>query len=281
MRRASSPARPLTHATSAYRPLSLWSSCRVSSGTRAFSGRSTIGASTPSTSSTIAARSGASRSRSSSSSGSTRLRYAREARADRAARGLHERALRCRGRHRRRAVADLAPRVHAPHRDGHIPRRDRDHCPGRDDHVRDRRRGRRRACAARRFPRRDRRLAARMTLALAVLLGFAAGIAAGMFGVGGGILFVPTLVALGLGQVEAQATSLAAILPTVAAGTWRQASYGNVRWKPALVLGLASVAGVLGGAQVALSLPEDVLRRLFAVLLFAVAVQVVWRARSR
>ena len=44
-----------------------------------------------------------------------------------------------------------------------------------------------------------------------------------MFGVGGGILFVPTLIALGLGQVEAQATSLAAILPTVAAGTWRQA----------------------------------------------------------
>ena len=120
-----------------------------------------------------------------------------------------------------------------------------------------------------------------MTLAMAVLLGFSAGIVAGMFGVGGGILFVPTLIALGLGQVEAQATSLAAILPTVAAGAWRQASYGNVRWKSALVLGLASVVGVVGGAQVALSLPEDVLRRLFAVLLAAVAAQVAWRARSR
>ena len=120
-----------------------------------------------------------------------------------------------------------------------------------------------------------------MSLTLAVLLGFAAGIVAGMFGVGGGILFVPTLIALGLGQVEAQATSLAAILPTVVAGTWRQASYGNVRWKPALLLGLASVAGVVGGAQVALSLPEDVLRRLFAILLIAVAAQVAWRARTR
>ena len=120
-----------------------------------------------------------------------------------------------------------------------------------------------------------------MTVVLAVLLGLVAGVAAGMFGVGGGLLFVPTLIALGLGQVEAQATSLAAILPTVAAGTWRQASYGNIRWKPALALGLTSVAGVLAGAQVALSLPEDVLRRLFAVFLLVVAVQVAWRARSR
>ena len=120
-----------------------------------------------------------------------------------------------------------------------------------------------------------------MTVVLAVLLGLTAGVVAGMFGVGGGLLFVPTLIALGLGQVEAQATSLAAILPTVAAGTWRQASYGNIRWKPALALGLTSVAGVLVGAQVALSLPEDVLRRLFAVFLLVVAAQVAWRARSR
>jgi uncharacterized membrane protein YfcA len=119
------------------------------------------------------------------------------------------------------------------------------------------------------------------TIVLALVLGLSAGLLAGLFGVGGGILFVPTLIALGLGQVEAQATSLAAILPTVAAGTWRQASYGNVRWKPALALGLASVVGVLGGAQLALSLPEDVLRRLFAVFLIAVAAQVAWRARSR
>jgi uncharacterized membrane protein YfcA len=120
-----------------------------------------------------------------------------------------------------------------------------------------------------------------VTIALAIALGFAAGIVAGMFGVGGGILFVPTLLAIGLGQVEAQATSLAAILPTVAAGTWRQAHYGNVRWKPALVLGVTSIAGVELGALVALSLPEDVLRRLFAVFLLAVAAQIAWRTRSQ
>jgi uncharacterized protein len=121
-----------------------------------------------------------------------------------------------------------------------------------------------------------------MEILAAVLIGLLAGVVAGFYGVGGGVLFVPALVlAFDLGQLEAEATSLAAILPTVAAGTWRQASYGNVRWKPALALGLASVAGVLGGAQVALSLPEDVLRRLFAVLLLAVAAQVAWRARTR
>ena len=94
-------------------------------------------------------------------------------------------------------------------------------------------------------PRRRRDLAARMTLALALLLGFAAGVVAGMFGVGGGILFVPTLIALGLGQVEAEATSLAAIIPTVA-GTWRQHQYGNVRWRAAIVIGVVSILGVQG-----------------------------------
>jgi hypothetical protein len=119
-----------------------------------------------------------------------------------------------------------------------------------------------------------------LTLALALVLGFSAGIVAGMFGVGGGILFVPTLVLVGLGQVEAEATSLAAILPTVAAGTWRQASYGNVRWQPALVLGAVSVVGVQIGALVALTLPEDVLRRLFAALMLVVAGQIAWQARG-
>ena len=117
------------------------------------------------------------------------------------------------------------------------------------------------------------------TIALAVLLGVAAGVLAGFFGVGGGILFVPTLVALGLSQLEAEATSLLAILPTVAAGAWRQQRYGNVRWRASLVLGVVSIAGAAGGVAVATSLPENVLRRLFAVLLLGVAAQLAWRAR--
>ena len=120
-----------------------------------------------------------------------------------------------------------------------------------------------------------------MTYALAVLLGVLAGVLAGLFGVGGGVLFVPTLTWLGLTQLHAEATSLLAIIPTVIVGVWRQQEYGNVRWRPALVIGLASVGATIGGAQVAESLPEHVLRKLFAVLLIATAAQIAWRARSK
>ena len=119
------------------------------------------------------------------------------------------------------------------------------------------------------------------TVVLAVVLGLAAGVVAGMFGVGGGILFVPALVALGLGQIEAQATSLLAILPTVLAGAWNQHRYGNLRIRTALIVGVSSIVGVEVGARIATSLPEDALRRLFGVLLLLVAAQLAWRARRR
>jgi hypothetical protein len=116
-------------------------------------------------------------------------------------------------------------------------------------------------------------------LAAAALIGLVAGVLAGLFGVGGGILFVPTLtLVLGLTQLHAEASSLLAILPTSIAGAWRQRRYGNVRWRPALVLGLAAVAGVEAGVQIAEALPEHVLRRLFGVLMLAVAIQLAWRA---
>jgi uncharacterized protein len=117
------------------------------------------------------------------------------------------------------------------------------------------------------------------TILLGITLGLAAGVLSGMFGVGGGILFVPTLVLLGLGQLEAQATSLLAVLPTVAAGALNQRRYGNLRVRIAAVVGVASIVGVEIGARVATSLPETALRRLFAVLLFVVAAQIVWRTR--
>ncbi len=113
---------------------------------------------------------------------------------------------------------------------------------------------------------------------IAAALGVVAGVMSGLFGVGGGILFVPILTWIGLTQVHAEASSLLAIIPTVFVGVWRQQRYGNVRWRPAAILGVASIAAAVGGAQVALSLPEATLRKLFAVLLIGTAAQIAWRA---
>jgi uncharacterized membrane protein YfcA len=120
-----------------------------------------------------------------------------------------------------------------------------------------------------------------MTYVLAVVLGLGAGVLAGMFGVGGGILFVPTLIALGLDHHDAIGTSLLAIIPTALVGTWRQARYGNLRLRAALILGLAAAASAQGGVVLAESLSDATLRRLFAGLLVLVAAQITWRARHR
>ena len=117
------------------------------------------------------------------------------------------------------------------------------------------------------------------TVALAVLLGVLAGVIAGFFGVGGGILFVPALaLAFGLTQLEAEATSLAAILPAALAGAWQQNRYGNVNRRTAVVIGAVAVLGVELGVRVADALPEHLLRTLFALLMFAVAGQLALRA---
>ena len=113
----------------------------------------------------------------------------------------------------------------------------------------------------------------------AIALGAVAGVLAGMFGVGGGILFVPTLIALGLSTHHAAATSLLAIVPTALVGVWRQRRYGNLRARAALVIGVTSIVGVEAGVRIALALPEHTLRRLFGVLLIAVAAQLAYRVR--
>jgi uncharacterized protein len=115
---------------------------------------------------------------------------------------------------------------------------------------------------------------------LVIVIGLLGGVLAGTFGVGGGIVFVPTLaLGLGLTQLHAQASSLLAILPTAAVGTWRQLRLGNVDVRAAIVIGVAAIVGVQAGVLVAESLPEDVLRRLFGAFLIVTAVQIGLRVR--
>lgn len=110
-------------------------------------------------------------------------------------------------------------------------------------------------------------------------LGFAGGVVGGMLGVGGGIVFVPTLaLVLGLSQVDAEATSLLAIIGVGIVGAWRQYGYGNVRPRDGAVMGALSVLGVAGGVALANVLPEHALKLLFAAFMLYMAMSLFRRA---
>jgi hypothetical protein len=113
----------------------------------------------------------------------------------------------------------------------------------------------------------------------ALILGFAGGLAGGLLGVGGGVLFVPTLaIFLDQTQVEAEATSLLAIVPVALVAVWRQLGYGNVRVRDGLVIGALSPLGVVIGVVAANEIPQRALELIFAGLALVIAVQLVLRA---
>ncbi len=111
-------------------------------------------------------------------------------------------------------------------------------------------------------------------IAVAIVIGVLAGVFSGLFGIGGGILLVPALaLVLGLSQVDAEATSLLAIIPVAAVGAWRQKGYGNLDLKTGLTVGLfAALAAIVGVALVNV-LAASLVRYCFAALMLYVA----WR----
>jgi uncharacterized membrane protein YfcA len=114
---------------------------------------------------------------------------------------------------------------------------------------------------------------------LAVLIAAAGGLAGGLVGVGGGVLFVPALtIFLGLSQVEGESTSLLMIVVVALVGTLRQRAYGNVELRDALVIGALSPLGVLVGVVVANEVPQRALELAFAALVLYVAFELVRRA---
>ena len=113
-------------------------------------------------------------------------------------------------------------------------------------------------------------------------LGFAAGMAGGLLGVGGGVLFVPALVVFAdQSQLDAEATSLVAIVLVSLVGTWRQRGYGNVRLRDGLIVGLLSPLGVLLGVAVANAVPERALELSFAGVQLVFAWQLAKKAGLR
>ena len=110
-------------------------------------------------------------------------------------------------------------------------------------------------------------------------LGLAGGLVGGLLGVGGGILFVPALaIFAGQTQLEAESTSLLAIVAVAALGAWRQYDYGNVRVADGIAIGMLSLAGAAVGVVVANAVSERVLELSFAALLLLVASQLARRA---
>ncbi len=113
----------------------------------------------------------------------------------------------------------------------------------------------------------------------ALLIGLVGGVIAGLLGVGGGALFVPALtIGLGLSQLDAEATSLLAIIPVALVGAWRQHGHGNVDLRVGLTLGALAALGAAGGAMLANAVAQRALEVGFALLILFVAAQLVRRA---
>lgn len=109
-------------------------------------------------------------------------------------------------------------------------------------------------------------------------IGAAGGLASGLLGVGGGIVMVPLLVAAaGLGQREAHATSLAAIVPVALAGAATFAAAGHIEGGPAILLAAGALAGAPVGARILAAADETALRLGFGLFAIAVGIVLLWR----
>jgi uncharacterized protein len=118
-----------------------------------------------------------------------------------------------------------------------------------------------------------------MNEVLAVLIAVAGGLAGGLVGVGGGVLFVPALaIFIGLSQVEAESTSLLMIVIVAAVGAYRQYGYGNLNLGDALWIGVLSPVGVVIGVVASNAVSQRVLELCFAALALFVAYTLVRRA---
>lgn len=115
-----------------------------------------------------------------------------------------------------------------------------------------------------------------------VVIGLAAGVQSGLFGVGGGTIIVPMLSwLLVFDQRKASATSLAAIVPTAAVGVISYAAHDSVAWIPALLLAVGAVIGAQIGTWLSAHLPERTLRWFFVCFLLVVVATLFTTTPSR
>lgn len=113
------------------------------------------------------------------------------------------------------------------------------------------------------------------TLFILIAIGLVAGILSGVIGLGGGIIMIPAMIMfLAMDQKMAQGTSIAVMLPPIgllAAYNYYKAGYVNMKY--ALIMAMAFIIGGFLGSKLALGLPEDVLRKGFAILMVVIALK--------
>ncbi len=116
------------------------------------------------------------------------------------------------------------------------------------------------------------------TILIIILVGVAAGILSGLVGVGGGIIIVPALVYfIGFSQKTAQGTSLALImLPVGIFGVLQYYKQGHVDYKIVGILAIGFLAGSFFGSKLALSVSQETLKKVFAVLMIIIAVKMLF-----
>lgn len=110
-----------------------------------------------------------------------------------------------------------------------------------------------------------------------LLVGLCGGLVGSSFGVGGGVIMVPALVYLAFPQKEAQALSLASMVPMAIVGALRYHLTGqaDIRLRVVALIAVAAVAGALVGTHIVGQVSNEVLRKAFAVMLLAVSVRML------
>jgi len=117
-----------------------------------------------------------------------------------------------------------------------------------------------------------------LTIMILIIIGLAAGMLSGVAGVGGGVIIIPALVfLLGMTQFEAQGTSLAMMIPPI--GIMAAFNYykdGYINWKYAAILAVFFFIGGYFGSKIALSIPQNIVKKSFAVFIILVGVKMLF-----
>lgn len=116
------------------------------------------------------------------------------------------------------------------------------------------------------------------TIIMLIVVGIAAGMLAGLVGVGGGVIIIPALVyILGFSQKEAQGTSLGILLlPVGILAVINYYKQGFIDIRAVIIISLAFVIGGFFGSKLALSISQDTLRKMFGTLLLILAIKMLF-----